>query len=113
MRTKNSTIILPSLFYRGETWSLILRKESRLWVSENRALRRIFGSKRDKVTAEWRRIRHEEIHDLYFSPHSIRVIKSRRMRWAGHVASMGRREMQRGFWWGNLMERETTWKTQA
>jgi hypothetical protein len=58
-------------------------------VFENRVLRRIFGPKRDEVTGEWRRIHNEELYDLYSSPNIIRVIKSRRMRWAGHIACMG------------------------
>jgi hypothetical protein len=58
-------------------------------VFENRLLRRIFGPKRDEVTGEWRRLHNEELNDLYSSPNIIRVIKSRRMRWAGHVAHMG------------------------
>jgi hypothetical protein len=58
-------------------------------VFVNRVLRSIFGSKRDEVTAEWRRLHNEEINDLYSSPNIVRVIKSRRMRWAGHVARMG------------------------
>jgi hypothetical protein len=58
-------------------------------VFENRVLRRIFGPKRDEVTGEWRRLHNEELYDLYSSPNIIRVIKSRRMRWAGHVACMG------------------------
>jgi hypothetical protein len=60
-------------------------------VFDNRVLRRIFGPKRDDVTGEWRRLHNEELNDLYSSPNSIRVIKSRRMRWAGHVARMGER----------------------
>ena len=56
---------------------------------ENRAPRRIFGSRRDEVTGEWRKLHNEELHDLYSSPNIERVIKSRRMRWAGHVARMG------------------------
>jgi hypothetical protein len=58
-------------------------------VFENRVLRRIFGPKRDEVTGEWRKLRNEELRDLYFSPSIIRIIKSRRMRWAGHVERMG------------------------
>ena len=55
---------------------------------ENRALRRIFGPKRDDITGEWRKLHNEELNDLYCSPNIVRVIKSRRMRWAGHVARM-------------------------
>jgi hypothetical protein len=58
-------------------------------VFENRLLRRIFGPKRDEVTGEWRKLHNKELHDLYPSPSVIRIIKSRRMRWAGHVARMG------------------------
>jgi hypothetical protein len=68
-----------------------LREESRLRVFENMVLRRIFGSKRDEVTGEWRRLRNKELYTLYSSPNIIRVIKSRRLRWAGHVAYMGER----------------------
>jgi hypothetical protein len=66
-----------------------LREEHRLRVFENRVLRRIFGLKRDGITGEWRRLHNEKLHDLYSSPTIIRVIKSRRMKWAGHVACMG------------------------
>jgi hypothetical protein len=67
------------------------REECRLRVFENRVLRRIFGSKRDEVTGEWRRLHNKELYALYTSPNIIRVIKSRRLRWAGHVARMGER----------------------
>ena len=79
----------------------------------NRVLRKIFGPKRDEVTGEWSRLHNEELNDLYSSPNIVRMIKSRRMGWDGHVARMGRREVCTGFWWGNLMERETTWKAWA
>jgi hypothetical protein len=77
--------------YGCETWSLALREEQRLKVFENRVLRRIFGPKRDEATGKWRRLHNEELNDLYSSPNIIRVIKSRIMRWAGHVACMGER----------------------
>jgi hypothetical protein len=68
-------------------------KEHRLRVFENRALRRIFGPERDEVTGGWRKLHNEELHNLYSSPSIIRMIKSRRMRWAGHVARMEPRGM--------------------
>jgi hypothetical protein len=74
-----------------------LREERRLRVFENRMLRRIFGPKRDEVTGVWRKLHNEELLDLYSSPNIVRVIKSRRMRWARHVARMGRREVCIGF----------------
>ena len=79
--------------YGCETWSLTLREEHRLRVFENRVLRRIFGPKRDGVTGERRKLHNEELNDLYSPPSIVRVIKSRRMRWAGHVA---RKEKGRG-----------------
>jgi hypothetical protein len=66
-----------------------LREERKLRVFENMVLRRIFGPRRDEVTGEWRRVRDEELSNLYSSPNIVRMIKSRRMRWAGHVARMG------------------------
>jgi len=78
---------LPVAFYGFETWSLTFREERRLRVFENRVLR-IFGPKRDEVRGEWRKLHNEELTDLYSSAIIVRVIKSRRMRWAGHVARM-------------------------
>ena len=83
------TIILPVVLYGCETWSLIFREERKLTVFENMMLRIIFGPRRDEVTGEWRRLHKEELNDLYSSPNIVRVKKSRRMRWAGHVARMG------------------------
>jgi hypothetical protein len=74
-------------------------------VFVNRVLRRIFGPKRDEVTGEWRKLHNKELHDLYSSPNIIRIIKSRRMRWAGHVARMGETRKARG--------KETTRKTKT
>jgi hypothetical protein len=74
-----------------------LREEPRLKVFKSRVLRRIFGHKRDEVTEEWRKLYNEELHDLYFAPNIVRVIKSIRMRWAGHVTLMG--EARTGYWW--------------
>jgi hypothetical protein len=83
------TIILPVVLYECETWSLTLRKEHRLKVFEKRVLRRVFGPKRDEVSGEWRKVHNEELNDLYSLPNIVRVVKSRRMKWAGHVARMG------------------------
>jgi len=69
-------------------------------------LRRIFGPKRDEVTVEWRKLYNEKLHDLYSSPNIVRVKESKRMKWDGHVARMGRGEVYTGFWWGNLRERD-------
>jgi hypothetical protein len=100
------TIILPAVLYGCETWSLTLRKEHRLKVFENRVLRRIFGPKRDEVTGEWRKLHNEELRDLYSSSSIIRIIKSKRMKLAGHVARMGRRGTLIGYWCEHQCERD-------
>jgi hypothetical protein len=82
------TVILPVVLYGCEAWSLTLREEHRLRVFENRVLRRIFGPKREE-DGSWRKLHNDELQSLYFSTNIVRVIKSRRMRWAGHVARMG------------------------
>jgi hypothetical protein len=91
------TVILPVVLYGYKAWPRTLREEHRLRVFDNRVLRRIFEHKRDEVTGEWRRLRNEELNDLYSSPNIIRVIKSRGLRWAGSVAHMGRGQMHTGF----------------
>ena len=82
------TVILPVVLYGCKTWVTDI-EEHRLRVFENMVLRRIFGPKRDEVPGEWRTLDNEELNDLYCSPNIVQVIKSRRMRWAGHVARMG------------------------
>jgi hypothetical protein len=79
---------LPVVLYGCETWSLALREERRLRVFENRVLKGIFGLERDEVTGEWRKLHNEELNNLHSSLNIVPVIKSRRMRWAGHVARM-------------------------
>jgi len=91
------------VLYGCETWSLIFREAHRLRVFENRVLR-IFGPRGEEITEEWRKPRNEELNNLYSSHKIVRVIKSRRMRWAGHVQV--RTEAYSGFWWGNLKERD-------
>jgi hypothetical protein len=81
--------MLPVILYGCEIWSLTLREERRLRVFENRVLRRVFEPKRDEVTGEWRKLHKEELRDLYSLPNIVRVVKSIRMWWAGHVARMG------------------------
>jgi hypothetical protein len=76
--------------YGCETWSQTLREEHRLRVFENRALKRIFGRERDEVTGGWRKLHNEKLRNLYSSPSIITMTKSRRMRWSGHVARIGK-----------------------
>ena len=93
------------VLYGCETWSLTLRKERRLRVFENRVLRKVFRPKRNEMTGEWRKLRNEELNDLYSLPNIVRVLKSRRMRWAGHVARMGEDRGVQRVLWGSLRER--------
>jgi hypothetical protein len=92
----------PVILYGCETWSLTLREERWLRVSENRVLRSVFESKRDEVTVEWRKLHNEELNDLFSLPNIMRVVKSRRMRWAGHVTRMRKERGCTGCRWGNL-----------
>jgi hypothetical protein len=106
------TIILNVFLYGCENWSPRLREGRRLRAFENRVLWRIFGPKRDKVTGDWNEQHNEELNDLYSTPNIMRMIKSKRIRWAGDVAHMGRVEVLQGFgeetWW-----KEAIWKAQA
>ena len=90
------SVLLAVVLCGCETWSLTLRGERRLRVFANRVLRRIFGAERDEVTMEWRKLHNQERNDLYFSTVTVRVIETR-MKLAGHVACMGRREAYTGF----------------
>jgi hypothetical protein len=92
------------VLYGCETWSLTLKEEHRLRVFENRVLRGIFGPKGNKVIGGWRKLHNEELHNLYGSPSTsiIRVIKSRRMRWAGHVTQMEEMRNADRIWVGKL-----------
>ena len=86
-----------------------MREERSLRVFENRVLRRVFGPKSDEVAWDWRKLHNEELNDLYSLPNIVRVVKSRKMRWAGHVARMGERRIQ-GFS-RETRGKETTWET--
>jgi hypothetical protein len=93
------TKILAVVLYRCETWSLTLREKHRLRVFENRVLRRIFGPKGDGVTGEWRKLHNKKLR-------IIKITKSRRTRWAGHVARMGRRGTRIDYWWESQRKRD-------
>jgi hypothetical protein len=105
------TIILPVVLYGCETWSLTLRKEHRLRVSENRVQRRMFVPKRDKVTGECRKLHNAEHHKLYSSTNIIRQIKARRIRWACGTRGRGEKSVQ-GFG-GKACRKETTSNTKV
>ena len=87
------TIILPAVLYDCETWSLTLREEHRLRVFENKVPRKLFWTRRDEITGEWRELHNTELHALYSSPNIIRYLKSRQLRWTGHVALWSSSEM--------------------
>jgi hypothetical protein len=91
------SVTLSVVLYGCGTWSLTLREEHRLRLFENRALRIIFGPNWGKITGDWRTLHNEELNVLCSSPNTIWVVKSRRMRWAGHVARMGAEEVHTGF----------------
>jgi hypothetical protein len=107
------TIILPVVLYGCETWPLTPREEHRLRVFENKVLKRIFGLKRNEVTGGLRKLHNEELRDLYSSPSIIRIIKSRSMRWAGHVARMGEKINAYSLSVGKARWKETTRKTKT
>jgi hypothetical protein len=99
------TVILPVVLYGCKTWFLTLREEHRLRVFENRVLRRIFGPKREE-DASWKKMLSDELHSLYSSSNIVRVIKSRRMRWARHVARMGEGRGVYRVWLGGAKVRD-------
>jgi hypothetical protein len=99
------TVTLAVVLCRCGTWSLTLREEHRLRVSENRVLRRIFGPKREK-NGSWRKLHNEELHSLYSSPNIVRMIKSRRMRWTVQVARMGKGRGAYRVWLGGPKVRD-------
>jgi hypothetical protein len=90
--------------YGSETWSYILREKCRLREFENRVLKSIFVPKRDEARGEWRKLHNEDLSDLYASHKIVRLVKSRRMRWEGHVARIEEGEEYTVFWWENLRE---------
>jgi hypothetical protein len=99
-------IIFLVVLYECETWFLALKEEHRLRVFKNRVLRRIFRPMWDEVARGWRKMLNEELRNLYSSPSTIRMIKTRRMRWAGHVERMEEKRNASGLLWGSQRERE-------
>jgi hypothetical protein len=97
--------IITCFLYGCENWSLTWREELRLRASEKRGLRRRLGPTRDEVTGKWRKLHSEELNALYSSPNIVRVITSRKIRWAGHVARMGERRDVYRVLEGNQRER--------
>jgi hypothetical protein len=106
MGTCCSKHLEPRNKYIEKVCTKLAINQNRLRVSEDKVLRRIFGPKRDEVRGEWRKLHNEELNILYCSPNIVRVIKSRRMRWAGHVAGMGEGRGVYKVLWGNLRERD-------
>jgi hypothetical protein len=99
------TVIFPTVLHGCETWSLTLKKKHGLRVFENRVLRRIFGSQREE-DGSWRKLHNDKLHSLYYSLNIVRVIKSTRMRWVGHVARRGSGKVCTGFWLGGPKGRD-------
>jgi hypothetical protein len=97
---------LPVVLYGRETLSLALREGHRLKILEIKLLGRIFGQNKDEIIRGYRRLHNEKFHYVYSSPNIIRLIKSRRTRWAGHVARMGIRGLHIGFSWESQKERD-------
>jgi hypothetical protein len=103
--------MLPVVLYGCEIWSLAVREEHRLRVFENRVLRRIFGPQRNEVTGDGRKLHNEKLQNLYSSPNIIRIIKSRRMIWSGHVARMGEKRNAYGMLVGEPERKRSTCNT--
>ena len=97
---------MPVFLCGCDVWPVTLREEPTLKVFKNRVLRKRFGLKRDEATKDWRNLHNDKIHNLYSSPHIIQLIKSRITRWTGHLACVGNREVQRGFWCASARERD-------
>jgi len=98
------TVVLPVVLYGFECWSLKLREERKLRIFDNRVLRKILGPGSDEVTGEWRRLHNAELNDLYSSPIVVRLITSRRMKWAGHVARTFEERWCIESWWETRIE---------